>query len=163
MCGENLERVISVDQIAGEPVARGTVGYSAGNLLVGRHRDGVLVVLDDAYQRQLVNPRPVHGLVPVTLGGRALSPVDDGDGSVPLILSPVGDTRRVGELCTNDRRLGEHPLVGIGSVTGELTTTGGGVVSLGEQPEENFDRGEPPGETYTHVAVRGEHPVPRLV
>ena len=65
--------VVAVDGHAGEPVGRGTLDRIDRELLVQRRRVGVLVVLEHEHDRQLLHAGPVHRLVEVTAGGRAVT------------------------------------------------------------------------------------------
>ena len=107
--GQHLKRVVAVDQIAGEPIAPCPIGNPAGNTLLVGDRDRVLVVLDDADERELVHACPVHPLVPVAFGGCPLSRVDHCHRIAPVDLQAVRYACRMWKLCADDRRLGEYP------------------------------------------------------
>ncbi len=157
---QDRKRVVSVDLVTGEPISGGAIGYTTGHLLRGGDRYGVMVVLDHEHEWEVVDPRPVHRLVPVTFGRGTLTPVHHGDLAVAADLQSVGDSGGVGELTSDHGRLCEDPATGVGPVTGQLTPAGGDVVLLGEDRQEHFQRSEPPRQADTHVPVVGEHPVP---
>ena len=79
---EHRLRVVAVDGHPGASVGLGALDGVDGELLVDRRRVGVLVVLQDEHDRQLLNPGPVHRLVEVAAGGRAVA--EPGQRAAPL-------------------------------------------------------------------------------
>src|SRR4051794_22101390 len=75
--------VVAVDADAGEAVGRGALDRVDRELRAGRRRVGVLVVLEDEDDRQLLHAGPVHGLVEVAAGGRAVA--EPGDRAAALV------------------------------------------------------------------------------
>src|SRR4051794_36682803 len=74
--------VVAVDADAGEAVGLRPLDRVDRELRAGRRRVGVLVVLEDEDDRQLLHAGPVHGLVEVAAGGRAVA--EPGDGAAAL-------------------------------------------------------------------------------
>src|SRR3954452_24194652 len=94
--------VVAVDADAGEAVGLRALDRVDRELRAGRRRVRVLVVLEDEDDRQLLHAGPVHGLVEVAAGGRAVA--EPGDRAAALV-AQLERHRHAGR---DEHHVGEH-------------------------------------------------------
>ena len=169
--GDRVAAIDFLDQQVGE--VRDELRHRpTGCLHLDRHRDGVLVVLDQEEHRQLEVAGAVHGLPPFAFTRGAITG-GDVDDLVPLdrlvlqildsgIAEPgFGAAHGLEELCSRRARLADDVQLLVAPVGGHLPATGVRVVG-GSHPGKQHFRGrhaERQGERA--VAVVGIEPVVR--
>src|SRR5581483_1302534 len=92
----NRDHVVAVHLLAAEAPGNGLLRQRlAGGLLLHRHRDGPLVVVDHEDERQLLRAGEIHGFVHVALGGGAVAEQAHGDARLLAEFEGIGNARRV--------------------------------------------------------------------
>src|SRR4051794_17689664 len=94
--------VVAVDADTGEAVGLGALDRVDRELRARRRRVGVLVVLEDEDDRQALHAGPVHGLVEVAAGGRAVA--EPGDRAAAL----VAELERHRHAGRDEHHVGQH-------------------------------------------------------
>src|SRR5439155_22705838 len=105
------------------------------HLLCHRHADGVLVVLAEEHDGELVDAREVQRLVPVALTGRTLPEPAADDTTLAAVPERVRDPGRMGKLCGDRRRVRDDPQTPRAPVGRHLASAGRRVIPLAEYPQ----------------------------
>ncbi len=88
---ENQVRIVACDVLTGACVCGRALPCTNHRRFLGRHRDGVLVVLDDANVRKFPQRSHIHDFVEGALVHRAVAVVAHRDARLPLHLARHGD------------------------------------------------------------------------
>ncbi|CDN43440.1 hypothetical protein BN871_CZ_00110 [Paenibacillus sp. P22] len=94
----DCKRIVAVYTQAGEAVADGAVRHLAAQLLMDRHRDGILVVLAHENDGQLVDARKVAAFMEIALVARAFPERHKADSLLAFHLGGQSDADRMGNL-----------------------------------------------------------------